>query len=83
VPLISLRWPMTSEVNEERLNIPTSIPLHVVAMQQIAAEGQSDKMASDTEVHTKQRCGTEFLRAEKKWHPLIFTDASLMFMETK
>ena len=34
-------------------------------MQQMAAEGQSDKTASDTEVHMKQRCATEFLHEEK------------------
>ena len=31
----------------------------------MAAEGQSDKMVSDMEVHMKQRCVTEFLHAEK------------------
>ena len=31
----------------------------------MAAEGQSDKMASDMEVHMKQRCATDFLHAEK------------------
>ena len=31
----------------------------------MAAEGQSDKMASDMEVQMKQRCVTEFLHAEK------------------
>jgi len=31
----------------------------------MAAEGQSDKMASDMEVHIKQRCGIEFLHVEK------------------
>ena len=34
-------------------------------MWQIAAEGQSDKMVSDMEVHMKQRCATEFLHVEK------------------
>ena len=34
-------------------------------MQQLAAEGQSDRMVSDMEVWMKQRCGTEFLHAEK------------------
>ena len=33
-------------------------------MQQMAAEGQSDKMAPDMEVHMKQRCGIEFLHVE-------------------
>ena len=31
----------------------------------MAAEGQSEKMMSDTEVHMKQRCITEFLPAVK------------------
>jgi len=31
----------------------------------MAAEGQSDKMKSDMEVHMKERCGTEFLLVEK------------------
>jgi hypothetical protein len=34
-----------------------------VAMQQITAEDQSGKLVSDMEVHTKQRCITEFLYA--------------------
>ena len=34
-------------------------------MQQMAAEGQSDKMTSDMEEHLKQRCVTEFLHVEK------------------
>ena len=31
----------------------------------MAAEGQSDRMASDMEVHLKQRCGIECLHVEK------------------
>ena len=31
----------------------------------MTAEGQSDKMASDMEVHMKQRCVIEFLHVEK------------------
>jgi len=31
----------------------------------MVAEGQSDRMVSDMEVKMKQRCGTEFLHAEK------------------
>ena len=30
----------------------------------MAAEGQSDRLVSDMEVHMKQRCVTEFLHAE-------------------
>ena len=44
-----------------RLNLPTNIPLHFVAVKQMATEGQNDKM----EVRMKQRCVTEFLHAEK------------------
>jgi len=38
--------------------------LHLGAMGQMAAEQQSDKMASDIEVHMKQRCVIEILPAE-------------------
>lgn len=38
---------------------------HFVAMQWIAAEGQSHKKASDMEVHLKERHGIEFLHMEK------------------
>ena len=44
-----------------RLNFPINIPLYFVAVQQMAAEGQSDKMVSDMEVSLKQREVTEFL----------------------
>jgi len=33
-----------------RLNPPTNIPLHFVSVQQMAAEGLSDRMVSDNEV---------------------------------
>ena len=45
-------------------SLPSSIPLHFVAMWQIAAQGQSDTVVSDMEVCVKQRYGTEFLHAE-------------------
>ena len=38
----------------------------------MAAEGQSDRMASDTEMCMKQWSVTEFLRVEKKRYPLTF-----------
>mgnify|MGYP001860934035 CR=1 FL=1 len=47
------------------MNLSTSVLLHVVAVRQMAAEGQSDKMASDMEVRMKERCGIEFLHLEK------------------
>ena len=56
---------------------------HFAAMWQMVAEGKSDKMASDTEVHMKQRCVTEFPHEEKKWHSLSFINACWTFMETK
>ena len=40
----------------------------------MAAEGHSDKMASDMEENMKKRGVTEFLHVEK-WHPLTFIDA--------
>jgi len=40
-------------------DLTTNIMLYFVAMRQMVAEGQSDKMAFDVEVHMKQRCGTE------------------------
>jgi len=50
----------------KRLNLATSIPLHVVVVQQMATEGVSDKMAPGMEMHMKQRCSTELLHEEKK-----------------
>lgn len=47
------------------LNLPTKIPLHFVAGLQMAAEGQSDKLVSDMELHVKQRYATEFIHVEK------------------
>jgi len=38
-------------------------------------EGQSDRIASDVEVHMEQRCGAELFHAGKKWHPLALIDA--------
>jgi len=39
--------------------------LHFVAVQQIAVEGKSNRMESDTEVRMKQRSLIEFLHVEK------------------
>ena len=47
------------------LNLPANITLNFFAVQQMAAVGQSDKMASDMEVRMKQRCVIAFLYAEK------------------
>ena len=47
----------------------TNILLHVVAVRQMAAGGQSDRMVSDTGALLNQKCFIEFLHVEK-WHPL-------------
>jgi len=56
---------------QKRSNLSNHIPLHFVAMWQMAAEGQSDRMVSDMKVPIKKRCGIQFLHAEKNgshWH---------------
>ena len=57
---------MTSEVDVGGMAIEAEPSHHFGAMWQMAAEGQSEIMASDTEVHMKQRCGTETLQVGKK-----------------
>lgn len=47
---------------QKRLNIPSDILLHFIAVQQMAAEGQSNKIASGMEVYMKRRCGTELFQ---------------------
>jgi len=42
-----------------------SIPLHFVAVEQMAAEGQSDRLVSDVEAHMEQRRVPQFLHVEK------------------
>jgi len=68
---------------QQRLNLPDDVLLHSVVMQQKSAEGQSDKMVPDMQVHMKQRYITEFLHMEKKMHILTFISACQMFMEAK
>ena len=56
-------WPMMSEadcVMAVEVEPSHQYSLHFVAVWQTVAEGQSDKMASDVEVHMKQRCVMEF-----------------------
>jgi len=48
-----------------------NILLHVVAVWQMAAEGQSDKMVSDMDMHLKQMCVSEFLHVENMAPPGI------------
>ena len=57
---------MTSEVDVGGMAIEAEPSHHFGAMWQVAAEGQSEIMASDTEVRMKQRCGTETLQVGKK-----------------
>ena len=57
------------------LNLPTSIPLCVVAVWQMGAERQSDEMVSDAEVWMKQKCVAEFLHVEKL-HPMTFINVA-------
>ena len=52
-------------VRQQRLNLPTWILLHAVAVQQMAAKGQSDRMAFNMEVWIEQLCVTEFFHPGK------------------
>jgi hypothetical protein len=58
---------LEDDVDPIAVQVETSanILLSFVAVRQMAAEGQIDKMVSDMEVHMKQRCVTELLHAEK------------------
>ena len=62
------------------VGLSTNIPLHFVAMWQMAAERQSD--TTDMEVCMKQRCRSDS-STWKKLHPLTFTVTCLIFMENK
>lgn len=50
---------------QQSLNLSANILLHSIAMRQVALKGKSDQMASDVEMHMKQRYVTELLHAEK------------------
>ena len=41
---------------QQMLNLPTHISFNFAAVQQMAAEGQAGKMASDMEVHMEKKC---------------------------
>ena len=60
---------MTSEANVVDMTVEVEpsrqYSVNFVAVRQMTAEGQSDKMAPDMEVRMKQRCVIEFLYAEK------------------
>ena len=50
---------------QQKLNLPIYIPLHFIAVWQMAAEGQSDKLASDMEVYINEGCLIESLHTGK------------------
>ena len=68
-PPILLHWPVMSEPDAGGMAVETGPShqylLYFVAVWQTAAEGHSDKMASDMEVRMKQGCV----------NPLTFTNA--------
>ena len=78
LPLILLNLSTTSEANvsgkAEDTEPSCHIPLQVVVVCQMAAEGQSDKMTSGMEMQTKQRYVIERVQVEKM-QPLTFIDA--------
>jgi len=67
-------WPTTSEADVGGMAVEvepsTNIPFHFVAMWQMAAAGQSDKMAYEMEVCMKKRCRIEFTEFTH-WHSPI------------
>ena len=60
---------------QQRWNLPTLPRYTFVAMRQMAAEGQSDKMASDMELRMKQSMSLNYSMG-KKWHPLTIINTS-------
>ena len=86
MPSILLCWPAVSEVDVGGMAAEVEPPHKhsVTAMWQMAAEEQSDKMASDMEVHMKQKYMAEFLHTEKKHqHPMTLINTCWTFMESK
>ena len=62
---VLLRWPTMSETDVGGMAVEVE-PSHQYSITyccgcQVAADRQSDKMASNVEVCMKQRCGIEFL----------------------
>ena len=67
MPLILCCWPAMSEADGGGTVVGVE-PSHQYSIPfccHVAAEGRSDRMVSDMEVHMKQRRGMEFLHAEK------------------
>ena len=46
---------LKAKMHLDQIYIPFHTPLHFVAMQYLAAERQSEKIASDLKMHVKQR----------------------------
>ena len=68
MPPILSRWATKLEADVAGMAIQIE-PFHqFVAMWQMPAEGHSDPLASDMEVHIRKRCVTEFLHVEKMGH---------------
>ena len=69
MPPTLLCWPTMSEADVGDMAVEVEpfcqYSVNFVAMGQMTAEQQSDKMASEMEVRMKQRCITEFLHVEK------------------
>ena len=53
-------------VQQWRLSPSTNMSLGFVAKQQIVTERQSNNLASNMEVHMKQRCADEYFHMKKK-----------------
>jgi hypothetical protein len=68
VPHILLCWPTTLEADAGGMAVEVESArqtfVSFVAVRQIREEEHSGKIASDEEVHTKQRCAVEILHGE-------------------
>ena len=79
-------WSATSEADVGGMAVEVE-PSHQYSItcccvQQMAAEGQSDTVASEMEVQMKQKGVIEFLM-QKKRHPLTFINVCWTFVKTK
>ena len=75
---ILLSQPTTSEVDvggmAAEVEPSLQYPITFCCMQQMGAEGQSDKMVSDMEKQMKQRCVTAMRKNGTCSHSLIFDE---------
>ena len=67
IPPILFCWSTTSEANVDDMaeEVESSHRYPILFCSQMAAEGQSDRMVFDAEVHMKQKYVIEFLHMEK------------------